>query len=147
MLTNVLQKPVGALAVLTAAIGGPYAAFETDAGSMVRRVFSGGTQQLPSSSDADPASLGLLNQQPGQPTNSAYYSAPTGSFSNGTINNSAASANGYGNAGYNIPSQPNVVYGPATITPLGAYGVAPGMMPSPNGYGTYQGGSKIPMPI
>ncbi len=45
MLTNVLQKPVGALAVLTAAIGGPYAAFETDAGSMVRRVISGGMQQ------------------------------------------------------------------------------------------------------
>ncbi len=46
MFTNVLQKPVGAMAVLAAAIGGPYAAFETDAGSLVRRVISGGMQQF-----------------------------------------------------------------------------------------------------
>ena len=144
MLTNVLQKPVGALAVLTAAIGGPYAAFETDAGSMVRRVISGGMQQSPSSSDADPASLGLLNQQTAPSTNSAYYNAPNNYFPNGTSNNSAAAPNGYGNAAYNTPSQPNVIYGPATITPLGGYGVAPGMVPTPNGYGSYQAAPRNP---
>ncbi|MCU0711716.1 MAG: hypothetical protein MUC43_06625 [Pirellula sp.] len=178
MFTNVLQKPVGAMAVLAAAIGGPYAAFETDAGSLVRRVISGGMQQLPPPSEGDPASLGLLNQQNGQQPNTAYYSAPGGSIPNMPINNSGYSASGYGNVGYSMPQQPsyggqqgqvgnggyaaaptsnpnlgfqswpqpgpngqniaatmpqqgNVVYGPATITPLGGNGAFQGVAQTP----------------
>jgi len=37
MISNFLQKPLGAVAILTAAVGGPYAAFETDVGTSLRR--------------------------------------------------------------------------------------------------------------
>jgi hypothetical protein len=191
MITNVLQKPVGAMAVLAAAIGGPYAAFETDAGSLVRKIVSGGSQQLPSSSEGDPASLGLLNQQTGQQANSAFYGAANGSISNAPINNSAYGPSGYGNVGYSMPQQPNyagsqgqtangghtatpssnpnvnfqnwpqstpngqnmaaampqqpnVVYGPATITPLPGYNGVPGFASPQTGYGPYQGASPSP---
>ncbi len=40
MLPNFLQKPSGTLAVLVAAVAGPYAAFETDFGTTARRVVS-----------------------------------------------------------------------------------------------------------
>ena len=191
MITNVLQKPVGAMAVLAAAIGGPYAAFETDAGSLVRRIVSGESQQLPSSSEGDPASLGLLNQQTGQQASTAFYGASNGSISNAPINNSAYGASGYGNVGYSMPQQPNyagaqgqtanggytaapssnpnvnfqngpqsnrngqnmaaampqqpnVVYGPATITPLTGYNGSPGFASPQTGYGPYQGVSQNP---
>ncbi|MFN7292156.1 MAG: DUF6690 family protein [Pirellula sp.] len=191
MITNVLQKPVGAMAVLAAAIGGPYAAFETDAGSLVRKIISGGSQQLPSSSEGDPASLSLLNQQTGQQANSAFYGASNGSISNAPINNSVYGPSGYGNVGYSMPQQPNyagsqgqaanggqtaapssnpnvnfqnwpqsnpngqdmaaampqqpnVVYGPATITPLTGYNGAPGFASPQTGYGPYQGASPNP---
>jgi hypothetical protein len=37
---NILQKPTGVAAILAAAIGGPYAAFETDAGSTLRKTIA-----------------------------------------------------------------------------------------------------------
>lgn len=41
MLPNFLQKPTGTAAVLIAAIGGPYAAFETNLGTAARKVLMG----------------------------------------------------------------------------------------------------------
>ncbi len=166
------------MAVLAAAIGGPYAAFETDAGSLVRRIISGGMQQLPNPAEGDPASLGLLNQQSGPQANMGYYGAANSSYPNPPISNAGYNASGYGNVGYstpqqpnygaqqrqaansgytaapssnpnvnfqnwpqpnpngqnvtaNMPQQPNVVYGPATITPLGGYGMYPGVPQNP----------------
>lgn len=37
MISNFLQKPLGIVTVLTAAVGGPYAAFETDLGTSLRQ--------------------------------------------------------------------------------------------------------------
>lgn len=58
MLPNFLQKPTGTAAVLIAAIGGPYAAFETNLGTAARKVLMGG------GSYASPDGNNLQGQDP-----------------------------------------------------------------------------------
>lgn len=145
MFTNVLQKPVGAVAVLAAAIGGPYAAFETDAGAVVRRVITGASQGQPSTAQEDPASLSFLNQQFDQGTSSPYFGAPSSPQSMPSTQQGVVAPSSYGYGGQQqayvqpsfpqqpqqyqqqppqtgYPQQPQVVYGPATITPIGPNG-------------------------
>jgi len=128
MITNVLQKPAGAIAVLAAAIGGPYAAFETDAGSVVRRMIAGSSQEPTPQSDSDPASLGLLNQQPGLQTNPTSFGATYSSYPIPTTN-----SNGYTNpsaAGQPITSGGNITGG---LPGYGGSQVLPSNLNQPNG--------------
>jgi hypothetical protein len=103
MIPNFIQKPFGAAAVLAAAIGGPYAAFETETGTSLRRsLFNAGSglgsdgaeEQGNSYASNESYSLDALKGSLGAPwpsnANTAYppYSAvppnPTGStYANG----------------------------------------------------------------
>ena len=65
MLSNFLQKPIGLVTVLGAAVGGPYAAFETDIGTQLRQSLVSRMAQSPIAtnsteakySSTDPVSL------------------------------------------------------------------------------------------
>ncbi len=52
MLSNFLQKPIGIVTILGAAVGGPYAAFETDVGTHLRKSFVARLSQSPSPSSS-----------------------------------------------------------------------------------------------
>jgi hypothetical protein len=160
MFPNVLQKPVGAVAMLAAAIGGPYAAFETDAGAVVRRVITGVSQSQPNPTQEDPASLSFLNQSFDQSATSPYFGAPSSSQNMPSTQQGVVASSSYGYGGQQsyaqqsfpqhpqpyqqqppqtgYPQQPQVVYGPATITPIGPNGQVLGY-PQP-----YQAPNQVP---
>ena len=138
MLSNFIQKPIGIVTILGAAVGGPYAAFETDVGTQLRQALASRMTQSPSQDNAvlpseptDPFSLVASN-------NSYRVSSSTGSQAspwNQNDSNRYGPSNGAGNAvGYtqaSMPSQNNpqnyapngqvvsTVYGPATVQPIG----------------------------
>jgi hypothetical protein len=101
MIPNFIQKPFGAAAVLAAAIGGPYAAFETETGTSLRRslfnagseLSSGGAQEQSNSfASNDSYALNALNGNLGAPwvsnANIAYSAAPQ-NLTNSTYANGA----------------------------------------------------------
>ena len=135
MLSNFIQKPVGIITILGTAIGGPYAAFETDLGTQIRRSLVGQMGQSP------PGNSGPLNSEPSDPfslaaahTTNGYNATP--SFQPTSWNQSSAWNQSNAQAGASYPNQPqnappnysnpstsgpvvSTVYGPATIQPLG----------------------------
>jgi hypothetical protein len=171
MLTNFLQKPFGAVAILAAAIGGPYAAFETETGSSLRKSLLGNPGTQPQGNQqTDSYSLSMLQGSNGFPSTSpgggtmpntreslsyGIPSIPPGYPTSTGVPSSGAPSAGVPSAGvsptyqpYGMsspmggPSQPNyygagiplnqgtvspnqatqpnqVIYGEATITPLG----------------------------
>lgn len=101
MIGNFLQKPLGAVAILTAAVGGPYAAFETEMGTSLRRSLMSDTEK--------PA---------GDPSTSAealFRGAST--MANSPSANYTGASNTYQTM---MPNGQMVTtsYGPATIVPL-----------------------------
>jgi hypothetical protein len=110
MLSNFIQKPIGIVTILGAAVGGPYAAFETDIGTQMRQALASRMVQSPSSENR-------LNQ-----------SEPSG------VVNGPSNGNGYPSAPQPNQNQlqnypPNgqivsTVYGPATILPMGPHSPA-----------------------
>ena len=137
MLSNFLQKPLGIVTVLTAAVGGPYAAFETDIGTSLRRALINGQSFIATnnarSSDAttarsDPFSLlaaGTSNGQtswpgtaPSTPQSGIGQATPQSGI--GQVSGSSWSGSGW-TSDRSAPSGQVVstVYGPATVYPIG----------------------------
>lgn len=94
MIPNFIQKPFGAAAVLAAAIGGPYAAFETETGMSLRRSLfnagsllnSGGAQEQSSSYPSNESyALNALNGnfEPSWPSNGNTAYPIGGTYVNG----------------------------------------------------------------
>jgi hypothetical protein len=145
MINNFLQKPLGIVTVLTAAVGGPYAAFETDLGTSLRR----GLVSIQSAA-SDPSSQGaneVLPQASDPASLAGLYGSNPASFGSNAHSTGASSHNGipqYAGQQYNgqpyaapifgqkgagsqsvasqtVPSQVvSTVYGPTTIYPLEA---------------------------
>jgi hypothetical protein len=94
MLPNFLQKPLGVVAVLATAVGGPYAAFETELGNSIRRsLISTASYQRNSNGSSgellpnatDPYSLTAANHAYSNSANGT--SQPSGQFANATYPN------------------------------------------------------------
>ena len=134
MLSNFIQKPLGIVTILGAAVGGPYAAFETDIGTQLRQALASRMTQSPSQANA------VLQSEPSDPyslvSSSTQYQAPNGAppqasswSQNDSYRNSSGNTNGYAPASptnQNYPQNyaPNgqvvsTVYGPATVQPIG----------------------------
>lgn len=116
MIPNFIQKPFGAAAVLAAAIGGPYAAFETETGASLRRSLfnaGGGTD----SSTAE--GMNLANGNVANDSNSVNdWSGNAGASSLSNIPNPFGSYS----PGLQSPyaGRPvSVSYGQPTVLPLG----------------------------
>jgi hypothetical protein len=62
MLSSILQKPLGAITVLGTAIGGPYALFETEAGTAARQAIQGMLDASPSGQTPTPATGGSVSE-------------------------------------------------------------------------------------
>ena len=116
MIPNFIQKPFGAAAVLAAAIGGPYAAFETETGASLRRsLFNAGVGM--GTSPADGSDLANGNVSNDSSSNNAW---------NGNVGSSSFSndPNQYGSFPPGLQSQysgrpVSVSYGQPTVQPLG----------------------------
>ncbi len=103
MLSNFLRKPVGIVTILGAAVGGPYAAFETDVGRQLRQSLVSRMAQSPSEQDqinasshyasSDPYSLLVASDSRGSPSIAASQTSAWGQNErNGPSNNLAAVA-------------------------------------------------------
>lgn len=127
MLSNFIQKPIGIVTILGAAVGGPYAAFETEVGTQLRKSMvarlaqsanpSGSTQ---ANEAYDPYSLMVAN-------GSNRLQSPTASPSSAWNQNQSNIVGNYStqaapNEHSNFASNGQVistVYGPATMQPIG----------------------------
>ncbi len=122
---NILQKPTGVAAILAAAIGGPYAAFETEAGSTLRKTIARLTSSQ-SEKEGNPAEdpYSLIHPTANSPSGPssplfAPNGAPLPSPTNGA--NNVLPMQGI------PPGQPvSVSYGQPMVQPLGAAYPAPG---------------------
>ncbi len=128
MLSNILQKPLGIVAILGTAVGGPYAAFETEVGTQLRQSLMGRLAQttngaysnsanLPNSdSSRDPFSLNADSVMP-----SGMQSAAWGpSDANRNVNAYAASSaapNSPGSIASNSGASSSGAYNPGTYNP------------------------------
>ena len=104
MLPNFLQKPIGVVAVLATAVGGPYAAFETELGNSIRRTLISTTSTSNSNNPnaSDSYSLLAANQlapSPSFPSTSSYPNAPQSGWSNSNV--TANQPNMAGNGSWN----------------------------------------------
>ncbi len=128
MLSNFLQKPIGIVTILGAAVGGPYAAFETDVGTQLRTSFVARLAQSPGPSSssapndaADPFSLMVANgsnrSQPtsSSPTLSWNQNQPNLAGTSATMQNAPSDYSHFTSNGQVV----STVYGPATIQPVG----------------------------
>jgi hypothetical protein len=135
MLSNFIQKPIGIITILGTAIGGPYAAFETDLGTQIRQSLVSRMGQ------PNPSNSGPLNSEPSDPYSLAAANTTNGNYATpsfqptswnqpSALNQSSSQANAnYPTQAQNLPpsfSNPSTngtivstVYGPATIQPLG----------------------------
>lgn len=120
MIPSFFQKPFGAVTLLTAAVGGPYAAYETDLGTSFRRTLMSATMPSDKSNQAgaenpnasDPVSLsGMMGTYSGTSNGRPQHGQPNWSESMQmpSTTQSPAVANGQ------VVSQ---VYGPATIVAI-----------------------------
>jgi len=127
MLSNFIQKPIGIATILGAAVGGPYAAFETDIGTQIRRSLVGQASHMVASNSNVAAS--------GTNTDPVALMAANGTqaidWNGGSV---APYQPAYQNPG-SLPSGQNIptVYGPATYGPVtvGPATNHPIPMPSP----------------
>jgi hypothetical protein len=131
MLSNFIQKPIGIITILGTAIGGPYAAFETDFGTQIRQTLvsrmgqsnSGNSGPL-NSEPSDPYSLAAANTNNGYNAVQSFQSASSSQPSawNQSVPSYPAlpqnTPPGFSNPSSNNPVV-STVYGPATIQPLG----------------------------
>lgn len=162
MLSNFIQKPIGIITILGTAIGGPYAAFETDLGTQIRRSL---VSRMGSS---NPGNGGALHSEPSDPYSLAAANSPNGynatqSFQPTSWNQpSALNPSGVqATASYPIqpqntpPNFPNpspsgpitsTVYGPATIQPIGPP-VQQQPYPSTSYYTNANGYTNAPAPF
>jgi hypothetical protein len=139
-MTNFLQKPIGIVTVLTAAVGGPYAAFETDLGTSLRTSMvnassvattNSSNAQLPSPELSDPYSLSVSK------SNSVPQRALT-TNEQVSATNSAVTESGWTSDRSTPPGQlVSTVYGPTTVYPVGPN------TPFPNA-GAFQHGTYPP---
>ena len=135
MLSNFIQKPIGIITILGTAIGGPYAAFETDLGTQLRRSLISRMGQ------SNPGNSGPLNSEPTDPYSLVASSSPNGydataAYQSSAWDQSTAWNQGSVPAGASFPNGPqnsvpsfsnstpngpvvSTVYGPATIRPIG----------------------------
>ena len=129
MLSNFLQKPIGLVTVLGAAIGGPYAAFETDIGTQLRQSLVSRMAQAPIASNRAEARYSSSD-----PYSLVAASGSSDSQSASTIQNFSRTANesmdpsnnfadlhqsSFGNSAPSGGQIVSTVYGPATIQPIG----------------------------
>ena len=129
MLSNFLQKPIGLVTVLGAAVGGPYAAFETDIGTQLRQSLVSRMAQPPIAtnseeakySTSDPYSLVATNGSNGSQSASATQNFTRMPYEpNNPSNKSAAlTQSSFGNSAPSGGPIVSTVYGPATIQPIG----------------------------
>jgi hypothetical protein len=167
MLNNVMHKPVGILAVLTAAVGGPYAAFETDLGNTVRRALTQMSASATSAADSGSSQQGNTGNNPydfASHTSGALSQVASSSSSGMTSNgwqgdmSRASQITSPANSTYDPWMQAQVangqpistVYGPATIHQLPQGAMPQAAMPQasmaqvssgmPVGYGGMPGG-------
>ena len=142
MLSNFVQKPIGIVTILGAAVGGPYAAFETDIGTQMRQGLASRMVQSPRSENtvnqsepSDPYSLvasstsNRTNSAPGFQSspwnqNEAYHQPVSNGPSNGYGNGNGAPPASQPNPNYTQNYAPSgqivsTVYGPATVVPIG----------------------------
>lgn len=132
MISSFVQKPLGVATILGAAVGAPYAAFETDFGQSIRKTMGAvvniqGASAKPDASQLangafganggvnasmDPYSLSLTSQQYTVDPN--QWSGQNGGVPSTSVGYGQAVAGG---AGY-PPNAPIVMYGPATVTPM-----------------------------
>ena len=134
MLTNILQKPLGAAAVLAPAVGGPYAAFETELGTTLRRALisasstatSGNSRDDVLPNSTDPYSLIASNRasnMSGWNTQGSIGVADGSVVSPSTVNGNMS---GQGGSSWSTNAQGQLVstvYGPATVVPIGTNGI------------------------
>ncbi|MFN7894250.1 MAG: DUF6690 family protein [Pirellula sp.] len=150
MISNFIQKPFGAAAVLAAAIGGPYAAFETETGTSLRRslfnagsgLSSGGDQEQSNSSPSNESySLHGSNGNLGAPWssngNSPYPAGSTyvnGASTPGVVHPAAMQTGMSGMPSVTVGMPDTYRYGasatPATPTMLGTGNPVSASMPS-----------------
>ena len=64
MLSNFLRKPVGIVTIMGAAVGGPYAAFETDVGRQLRQTFVSRMAQTPKAQEPNDAPANYASSDP-----------------------------------------------------------------------------------
>ncbi|MEQ1827833.1 MAG: DUF6690 family protein [Pirellula sp.] len=142
MLNNFLHRPLGIVTVLTAAVGGPYAAFETDIGNSFRRSLANISAPAPNdpsrNTNAAPNALDPASLTGAYGTNPAILggNSTVGWPANTPLPNSApqlpnsAPQSMYSQNGQVVSTS----YGPATVYALGPNGSPNGTMYSPNGY-------------
>lgn len=129
MLSNFLQKPLGIVTILGAAIGGPYAAFETDVGTQLRQSLMSRLAQ-----SNTPATDGRLDNSTPDPFSLAVANTTKGAqFPAGMQASSWNQPGDYAsNSNYTpVSSQPGIlnqpangqivsrVYGPVVVQPIG----------------------------
>ena len=125
MISNFLQKPLGAVAILTAAVGGPYAAFETEVGTSLRRSLMSNMADSSSSPSGPPSSSGSglwETSSPGNSTDpyslvSAKNVGLSGQYPQNWNPSSMGAPTSYQSVGPN-GQMVSTTYGPATIVPL-----------------------------
>lgn len=156
MLSEFLRKPVGIVSIMSAAIGGPYAVFETDVGRQLRQSFVSRMAQMPTaqvpnyatSNDAspDPYSLLAANASGGsQSITASQASAWPQNERNSPSNNYAAVASQAGATHFAPNGQViSMVYGPATIQSMGP--PTPQHQASMQAIPSYPNGSSLPGP-
>ncbi len=126
MLSNFLQKPIGLVTVLGAAVGGPYAAFETDIGTQLRQSVVSRMAQSPIAtntaeakySTSDPYSLAAAN---GSQSVSATQNFSRMPYEQNDRSNKFAALphSSFGNSAPSGGPIVSTVYGPATIQAIG----------------------------
>lgn len=168
MISSFVQKPLGVATILGAAVGAPYAAFETDFGQSLRKTmgavvnFQGAATDPNASQLANGANGGMnASMDPySLSLTTAQYPSDPNQWANQN-NGIPSQPTGYGQyannpAGY-MQNPPSVSYGPATITPLQPgtppaypYGAQPMQMPqqpiqsvSPNYIASRAGTSNV----
>ncbi len=131
MLANFLRKPVGIVTIMGAAVGGPYAAFETDVGKQLRQSLVSRMAQSPNAQDqynassnyasSDPYSLLAANVSGGLPSVAAAQTSSWGQNERfGPNNNNASIAPQAGITQFSPTAQVvSTVYGQATFQPIG----------------------------
>lgn len=156
MLSNFLRKPLGIVTIMGAAVGGPYAAFETDVGRQLRQSFVSRMAQTPNaqepnygpSNDAssDPYSLLAANSPSGSPyVTASQTSSWPHNGGNSPRNNFPAGVPQAGTT--HIASNGQVistVFGTATIQPMGP--PTPQQQASMQAIPSYPNGSSLPGP-
>jgi len=155
MLSNFLRKPVGVVTILGAAVGGPYAAFETDVGRQLRQSLVSRMAQPPNAQEpnyapsnyasSDPYSLLAANVSGRSPSVAASQTSTWTQNERSSPSNNYAAVGPQAGMTHFAPNGQVVstVFGPATIQPLGP---ATPQQATTQAMPTFPSGSFIPSP-